>query len=203
MLKIKKFYTLYGKTGVGKTSVLQALQDLGQQVFDLEKLANHRGSVFGKTETNQPSKNQYETTCIQQIEEFDIDLPIFSEWKGTNLGILKVPNKVIKLMQNGTKIILHRPITERIKLLAEAYKDTDLKVLYDGLFLLKPRLRKEAFNMALAALDQKQLSDFMLAMLPYYDQSKNYKTESFVDTVSLECGKESAKTVAKKIISAV
>ena len=38
---------LAGRTGTGKTDLLQALAERGQAVVDLEGLANHRGSSFG------------------------------------------------------------------------------------------------------------------------------------------------------------
>src|SRR5277367_2295665 len=38
---------LHGLTGVGKTEILQELQERDMQVIDLESMANHRGSVFG------------------------------------------------------------------------------------------------------------------------------------------------------------
>ena len=36
-----------GATGAGKTEVLTQLAEMGEQVLDLEHLANHRGSAFG------------------------------------------------------------------------------------------------------------------------------------------------------------
>jgi tRNA 2-selenouridine synthase len=36
-----------GHTGSGKTAILYELEKLGEQVIDLEGLANHRGSAFG------------------------------------------------------------------------------------------------------------------------------------------------------------
>ena len=47
---------LGGKTGSAKTAILQALQQQGEQIIDLEKLANHKGSAFGQLgEDPQPS----------------------------------------------------------------------------------------------------------------------------------------------------
>src|SRR5580765_5852696 len=38
---------LTGFTGSGKSEILRALKDRGEQILDLEKLANHKGSAFG------------------------------------------------------------------------------------------------------------------------------------------------------------
>jgi len=46
-LSIKNLVVLHGSTGAGKTEILYELKKLGEQILDLEGLANHRGSVFG------------------------------------------------------------------------------------------------------------------------------------------------------------
>src|SRR5258707_3318464 len=38
---------LTGCTGTGQNEILRALQEQGEQILDLEKLANHKGSAFG------------------------------------------------------------------------------------------------------------------------------------------------------------
>ena len=48
LLEGKSFLVLTGKTGVGKTRLLRRLKDEGYPVIDLEAIAQHRGSVFGR-----------------------------------------------------------------------------------------------------------------------------------------------------------
>ena len=42
-----KMIVLGGMTGSSKTHILRYLKSKGQQVIDLEQLANHKGSAFG------------------------------------------------------------------------------------------------------------------------------------------------------------
>ena len=42
-----RFTVIGGATGSAKTRILQAIGELGEQVLDLENLANHKGSVLG------------------------------------------------------------------------------------------------------------------------------------------------------------
>ncbi|MGL5918285.1 MAG: rhodanese-like domain-containing protein, partial [Cetobacterium sp.] len=39
-----KYFILHGKTGIGKTKILNALEEKGYSVLDLEKMADHKGS---------------------------------------------------------------------------------------------------------------------------------------------------------------
>jgi tRNA 2-selenouridine synthase len=41
------FVVIGGYTGSGKSEILRALSKIGEQVIDLESLANHKGSAFG------------------------------------------------------------------------------------------------------------------------------------------------------------
>ncbi len=53
---------LHGLTGVGKTDVLIRLGEKGLPVLDLEGLARHRGSVYGKIGMPpSPSQKAYES----------------------------------------------------------------------------------------------------------------------------------------------
>ena len=40
--------------------MLQELSNIGAQVIDLEKLANHKGSIFGSQPNGQPSQKRFE-----------------------------------------------------------------------------------------------------------------------------------------------
>src|SRR5579863_3083778 len=52
---------LGGMTGSGKTQILHQLRGLGQQVIDLEDLAQHQGSSYGTmNKLVQPSQEQFE-----------------------------------------------------------------------------------------------------------------------------------------------
>ena len=52
-----------GKTGCGKTEVLAAMNN----ILDLEGLANHRGSSFGKKVTPQPSQINFENQLAKRL----------------------------------------------------------------------------------------------------------------------------------------
>ena len=54
----RKMIVLGGMTGSNKTDILRYLKTCGQQVIDLEGLANHKGSAFGALgPAPQPTQN--------------------------------------------------------------------------------------------------------------------------------------------------
>ncbi|MCK9905796.1 tRNA 2-selenouridine(34) synthase MnmH, partial [Frankia sp. Cpl3] len=51
-------YLLHGMTGVGKTELLRRLEEKGYPVLDLERMAGHRGSVFGHIGSGKPANQK-------------------------------------------------------------------------------------------------------------------------------------------------
>ena len=59
---------LGGFTGSGKTEILKELKEKGQNVIDLEKLAHHKGSAFGRLgEEAQPTSEMFENTLAIEL----------------------------------------------------------------------------------------------------------------------------------------
>jgi len=67
-----RFIILSGKTGSGKTDILQELKSLGAQVVDLEALACHRGSAFGALgQPEQPSAEHFANRLFDALSQLD------------------------------------------------------------------------------------------------------------------------------------
>ena len=60
------FVVVGGPTGSGKTHVLKALQNSGEQVIDLEGLAHHRGSAFGHMGLEEQPSSEYFENLLQR-----------------------------------------------------------------------------------------------------------------------------------------
>jgi tRNA 2-selenouridine synthase len=74
-----------GLTGSGKSCLLKALDRLGAQVLDLEKLAAHRGSVLGNLRTSR-SPRRYREPLWFQLRRFDPKRPVFVESESKRIG---------------------------------------------------------------------------------------------------------------------
>jgi tRNA 2-selenouridine synthase len=118
------YKVLCGKTGSGKTRLLEALDSMNAQVLDLEKLAEHRGSVLGAIpDQTQPSQKRFETLLWQKLQSFDPKKPVFVEAESRKIGSVCLPTTFAAAMQDkGQLITVEAPSVSRVKLLIEDYR---------------------------------------------------------------------------------
>ena len=110
-----------GKTGVGKTDLLAALERGGAQTVDLEGLANHRGSLFGDR-GGQPSQRRFETLLFDRCRHFDPARPVFVESESRKIGVIHLPAALLNGMRSGRFIRIDTPLKERARYIAAAYQ---------------------------------------------------------------------------------
>jgi tRNA 2-selenouridine synthase len=117
-----QFQVICGPTGSGKTRLLQALQALGEQVIDLEALANHRSSVLGAIPgLAQPTQKRFDTLIWNQLRGFDASRPVFVESESKKVGNLAVPVALMDAMRGSRCLNLQLSDSERVALLMEDY----------------------------------------------------------------------------------
>ena len=111
-----------GKTGSGKSRLLQALAAQGEQVLDLEALALHRGSVLGALpDAPQPSQKQFESALWQLLQGFDRGRPVWVESESRLIGRLRVPEALLQHMRSAACLRVEMPEEARVQLLMEDY----------------------------------------------------------------------------------
>lgn len=116
------FRVICGKTGSGKSRLLQALRNEGAQVLDLEALASHRGSVLGLLPGQpQPSQKRFESMLWEALRAFDTSRPVFVEGESRKIGELRVPPILIDRMRASPCLRLELPLVHRVALLMEDY----------------------------------------------------------------------------------
>lgn len=117
-----RFTVVCGPTGVGKSRFLRALDELGGQVLDLEKLAAHMGSVLGAYPTEaQPSQKQFESRIWSVMRRFDPARPVFVESESRKIGKLHTPDHLLLRMREADCLSLEADIPVRVSLLKEEY----------------------------------------------------------------------------------
>ena len=103
----RKMIVLGGLTGSSKTYILRYLKSIGQQIIDLEGLANHKGSAFGALgEQPQPSTEQFANNLFDEWRRNDNDLPFWVEDESRNIGTVFIPDCFYENMQDSPVIVL-------------------------------------------------------------------------------------------------
>ncbi len=140
------YIVLCGKTGSGKTLLLETLESMQAQVLDLEALAEHRGSVLGAIPDQlQPSQKRFENLLYQKLQTFDPTKPVFVEAESRKIGSVALPLIFAEAMQSkGQLVTIEAPFAARVKFLIEGYQHfladpTAIKKLLEHLVQLRGR----------------------------------------------------------------
>lgn len=142
------FVVLCGRTGSGKTRLLQALASQGAQVLDLEAIARHRGSVLGALpDRPQPSQKAFDTGLWQALVALDPSRPVFVESESRKIGAVQLPEPLHqRIREHGRCFWIAMEEAGRVELLLEDYahfmRDPEgFSALIGGLVTLRGRER--------------------------------------------------------------
>lgn len=115
---------LGGRTGVGKTRVLQALSPH----MDLEQLAWHRGSAFGRHATPQPPQISFENALsVAVLRLLHNGNPYFvTEDESRNIGARHMPMSFFEPLSQAPVVVLEATLEERIAVTQQEYVDEAL-----------------------------------------------------------------------------
>lgn len=116
-----KLVLLDGRTGVGKTEMLGRLTEAGEQVIDLEGLANHRGSLFGRMPGGQPSQKLFDSRLATVIAGLDPTRPVVVEAESSRVGTITLPKQLWTAMQAAPAIELTASVPDRVARLSRDY----------------------------------------------------------------------------------
>ncbi len=110
---------LGGRTGIGKTLLLQRLQ----QQIDLEGLFHHRGSVFGKHVDPQPSQIDIENRLsIELLRHRDNNhTQLLFEDEAANIGSRRIPEILFNKFKLSPLVLLEASVEERVDITFDEY----------------------------------------------------------------------------------
>ena len=112
-----------GGTGTGKTRLLHHLAKAGEQILDIEGLANHRGSLFGEQAGGQPSQKMFETRLAQELAGLDPARLTWIEAESSKVGARIIPGVLWHAMRGAERVEIKATLSARALFLAQAYKD--------------------------------------------------------------------------------
>jgi tRNA 2-selenouridine synthase len=174
----RQIIVLGGMTGTGKTPILHALADLGEQVLDLEGLANHRGSSFGSLDMPpQPSTEQFENLIGDRLSQLDPHRPVWIEAESKRVGTCRVPPELFQQMEAAPTLEVVRPLAERLDILVQVYGETSREGLIAATERIRKRLGGQRTQTAVELIRQNHPHEVCKIVLDYYDRTYRYDLE--------------------------
>jgi tRNA 2-selenouridine synthase len=168
-------FVLGGMTGSGKTRILHELHTLGEQVIDLEELAQHRGSSFGSmNKMVQPTQEQFENNLASQLNALDKRRKIWVEDESSSIGKRTIPRPFWDQMVTSFLIDLNVSAGQRLEALVHEYGSLNKDFLIECTERIRKRLGLDQAKNAVVAIKEGRIADFIRVVLIYYD--KTYRT---------------------------
>lgn len=172
---------LGGMTGCGKTDILHALADRGEQVIDLEGLARHRGSAFGAVALHeaQPGNEAFENSLFEQWRVLDPRRPVWLEDESRRIGHVTLCEEFFRHIDASPLLVVDLPLPLRIRRLVAIYgsaapgsppEASIVEALCAALQKLRRRLGSEACTRCCELVREGRLDEAAGRVLHYYDK---------------------------------
>jgi tRNA 2-selenouridine synthase len=118
-LEMAELVLISGKTGTGKTRVVQALP----RAVDLEGLAGHRGSTFGELPQPQPAQIDFENALSIALLKLlaQGERRVFVEDEGRLIGRIYLPEVLRDRMKDAPLLVVEQSLEDRIDVVVQDY----------------------------------------------------------------------------------
>jgi tRNA 2-selenouridine synthase len=167
-----QFTIISGYTGSGKSEILRELKNQGEQIIDLEALANHKGSAFGGLlMPAQPTTEQFQNELFEEIIGLDLNKRIWIEDESLAVGKIYLPEPFWRAMCNSAmvRIDVSRPV--RVERLVKEYGPADPDEFLKAMAQITKRLGGQHFNSAKEKLTEGDMASTIDILLNYYDKT--------------------------------
>lgn len=190
---------LGGRTGAGKTKLLHRLKERGEQVIDLEGLANHKGSSFGSIgQLPQPTVEQFENLLAEDLRLMDLSNPIWVENESRKIGRIILPDGFYMQMTQNLRIEIEKSKAERIAHIASEYANLNQEELLAAVQRLTKRLGGDRTTQALEAIREGQPELWIDILLGYYDKTYEFDLQRHEPSKTIQLNLE-GKTLEKQV----
>lgn len=163
---------LTGCTGSGKSEILRALKEQGEQILDLENLANHKGSAFGGLlMPAQPTTEQFQNELFEEILKLDPSKHIWVEDESIAIGKIFLPNDFWKTMSQSPIVRMDVAKEIRVQRLVNEYGPADRDEFLTTMGKIVTKLGGQHFKTAKEKLLQGDMTSTIEILLSYYDKA--------------------------------
>lgn len=162
-------YVLDGFTGTGKTILLQQLKKQGYPVIDLEKMAGHRGSIFGQIGLKPNNQRSFDALLLEKLQQYEQEPFVFVEGESKRIGKVLIPDVLFDKKQSGFHFIIDLPMEVRVQTILEDYQPWKRPDEFEEAFhIIKKHIHTPVHKQILTALTEKNYAIAVELLLKYY-----------------------------------
>jgi tRNA 2-selenouridine synthase len=184
----KKAVVLHGMTGTGKTEMLKGLQNKGYPVVDLEKIANHRGSIFGMIGIGDGhNQKTFDALLFERLNELKGSRYIVIEAESKRIGRAAQPEELLEKKNNGIHILIKSSIPNRVRRIyneyvlpfaGESWFEEEVK---EKVSRLLKRIKKPDISASLQdSLERKEYETLIeILLVHYYDPRYEHALQEY------------------------
>lgn len=197
-----KYIVIHGKTGVGKTKILNQLEKKGFIVLDLEKIADHKGSFFGGLcEKQSQSQKRFESLIYNFLSQ-NKPKYLIVESESKRIGDVYIPESIYSSMLKGVHILIETSIETRIKVVMEDYTNTCKEEIEKCIEKLGRYTTKPYVEDLLKLNNEEKFEEISKKlMLDYYDAlyQKSIDKYEYLDYIYYETIEEGTDKISEKL----
>jgi tRNA 2-selenouridine synthase len=171
----RRLMILGGKTGSGKTFLLNELKNSGEQILDLEALAHHRGSAYGAIGMKpQPRQEHFENLIAFELGKSNPEKILWVENESRKVGSLKIPDTFFDRMMASPLVEIILDYEERVTRIENEYGKFPVEELKANTIKLERSLGGARMKEAIQLLEENKIREWISMMLIYYDKTYEY-----------------------------
>jgi tRNA 2-selenouridine synthase len=165
---------LGGYTGSAKTETLHELESLGENIIDLEGIANHKGSTFGGIgQMPQPTQEMFENILALKVSEKVSQQKMQAFWvedESQRIGNLNIPNAFWNSIRKSPLFFIDIPFEHRLNFIVQSYGILDIEALKDATIRIQKRFGPNETKITLAHFEENNIKEAFENLLNYYDK---------------------------------
>ena len=190
-----------GSTGTAKTALLHQLESKGAQILDLEGIATHRGSLFGRICLDQPTQKMFESRVSSKLSSLNPAKITFIEAESSKIGERLIPPSLWASMRAAPRLQVSSTLEARSDFLCKTYTDltNDKVTLCELINRLRPYHNRKQITEWLGHVELGEWKKLAIGLITKHYDPRYAKYTDIKDTTvhSIELSDLSDSTLSK------
>jgi tRNA 2-selenouridine synthase len=196
----KPIIVLEGLTGTMKTDILSHLQQDGLPVVNMEKMARHKGSIFGQIGESPATQKDFEAQLYHRLSELEESPYWMIESESKRIGRAVVPEFLLQGKYSGKRIYLHVPFRIRVEYICGLYQPEKYKQDIEAAVMkLGKRIAPEVFSEIKTAINDLDYETVTALLLEHYYDPRYSHAHDRYESECVEIHVKSIPEAAEKI----